>query len=88
MFYFDRIEADLFGFKIPLPKFGQDAGYVEIQVCLWGVVNGNYDPFSGTNPVFLANFFTFDCLLTAGLRNKFQLKRLVELQRQSLHMIS
>lgn len=32
VFEFDRIEADLCGFKIPLPKFGSDAGFVEVQV--------------------------------------------------------
>lgn len=32
VFEFDRIEADLCGFKVPLPKFSQDAGFVEVQV--------------------------------------------------------
>lgn len=32
VFEFDHIEADLCGFKIPLPKFGSDAGFVEVQV--------------------------------------------------------
>ncbi|CAM9687628.1 unnamed protein product [Ectocarpus sp. 4 AP-2014] len=31
-FEFDRIEADLFGFKVPLPNFNADAGFVEVQV--------------------------------------------------------
>lgn len=31
-FDFDRIEADLLGFKVPLPKFNSDAGFVEVQV--------------------------------------------------------
>lgn len=32
MFEFDRIEADLLGFKVPLPKLNSDAGFVEVQV--------------------------------------------------------
>lgn len=32
VFEFDRIEADLCGLKVPLPKFSQDAGFVEVQV--------------------------------------------------------
>eukprot|EP00904_Undaria_pinnatifida_P010046 jgi/Undpi1/6171/HiC_scaffold_20.g08655.m1 len=31
MFEFDRIEADLLGFKVPLPKLNSDAGFVEVQ---------------------------------------------------------
>ncbi|CAN0401671.1 unnamed protein product [Pylaiella littoralis] len=30
-FEFDGIEADLLGFKVPLPKFNMDAGFVEVQ---------------------------------------------------------
>ncbi|CAM9742568.1 unnamed protein product, partial [Hapterophycus canaliculatus] len=30
-FDFDRIQADLLGFKVPLPKFNSDAGFVEVQ---------------------------------------------------------
>ena len=32
MFEFDRIEADILGFKVPLPMFNSDAGFVEVQV--------------------------------------------------------
>lgn len=32
VFAFDRIEADILGFKVPLPKFNSDAGFVEVQV--------------------------------------------------------
>lgn len=32
MFVFDGIEADILGFKVPLPKFNSDAGFVEVQV--------------------------------------------------------
>lgn len=32
LFTFDRIEADILGFKVPLPKFNSDAGFVEVQV--------------------------------------------------------
>ncbi|CAM9359401.1 unnamed protein product [Sphacelaria rigidula] len=31
VFDFERIESDLFGFKIPLPRFGQDTAFVEMQ---------------------------------------------------------
>lgn len=31
-FKFDRIEADLLGFKVPLPKINSDEGFVEVQV--------------------------------------------------------
>ena len=32
VFEFERIEANILGFKIPLPKFSSDAGFVEVQV--------------------------------------------------------
>lgn len=32
VFEFEKIEADVLGFKIPLPKFSSDAGFVEVQV--------------------------------------------------------
>lgn len=32
VFEFDKIEADLCGFKLPLPKFASDVGFVEVQV--------------------------------------------------------
>lgn len=31
VFEFDRIEADLLGFKVPLPMFNSEAGFVEVQ---------------------------------------------------------
>lgn len=31
VFEFDRIEGDLLGFKVPLPMFNSDAGFVEVQ---------------------------------------------------------
>ena len=32
VFEFERIEANILGFKIPLPKFASEAGFVEVQV--------------------------------------------------------
>ncbi|CAM9735072.1 unnamed protein product, partial [Ascophyllum nodosum] len=31
VFEFERIEANILGFKIPLPKFASEAGFVEVQ---------------------------------------------------------
>lgn len=50
-FEFDRIEADLFGFKVPLPNFNADAGFVEVQVS-----RGDAHPYK---PDYTPNVFLF-----------------------------
>lgn len=47
MFEFDKIEADLLGFKVPLPRFNSDAGFVEVQVSGAGLRAGLKDMVFG-----------------------------------------